>query len=445
MYTFQDFEKKRGDVIGFVRDLISQHKNSDMAKTAADADLYDHRKNKTINEYVQKIYTLSGVPVEDYTASNSKIACNLFNRLNTQRATYSLGNGVTFTQDGTKERLGQDFDTRLMQAGRLALIHGVSFLFFNLDRIHVFPITEFAPLWDEQSGALRAGVRYWQIADDKPLSAVLYEEDGYTVYRSDNHGAFKEIEPKRGYKQNVIRFAEEAPEVIGEENYGALPIVPLWGSRLKQSTLIGMQQAIDSYDLIRSGFANDLTDCAQIYWLLENYGGMTPADVEQFRDRIKFQHMAVADTDSGKVTPYTQEVPYAARTAYLDHIRSGIYEDFGALDVISFSAGQKTATEINAAYQPLDEQADDFEYQVIEAVQALLRLIGIEDTPIFHRNRITNQMEQVQLVMMEADLLDQETLLKKLPNITPDEIPDILAKKDAEGGGRFEADFTETE
>ena len=204
-----------------------------------------------------------------------------------------------------------------------------------------------------------------------------------------------------------------------------------------------MQQQIDSYDLICSGFANDLEDCAQIYWLLENYGGMTDADMARFRDRLKLQHIAVADTTEGRVTPYTQELPTTARQAYLEMMRSRIYEDFGGLDTVSFSAGQKTATEIQAMYQPLDEQADDFEYQVIECVQAILRLIGIDDTPIFKRNRITNQLEQVQLVMMEAEYLDSETLLRKLPNITDDEIPDILAKRDAEGGGRFTTEETE--
>ena len=41
----------------------------------------------------------------------------------------------------------------LLQQGRV-LIHGVSFLFWNVDRLHVFPLTEFAPLWDESTGAL---------------------------------------------------------------------------------------------------------------------------------------------------------------------------------------------------------------------------------------------------------------------------------------------------
>lgn len=440
MITYQDFEKAT-DRLAYVRRIIAEHRGSNAVRTARDADLYDRRRNRTINEYVQKIYTLSGISVEDYTASNNRIASNFFSRLNTQRASYLLGNGVTFTGEGVKDRLGADFDTRLFEAGRYALIHGLSFLFFNVDRVHVFPLTEFAPLWDENTGALRAGVRYWRIDEKKPLQAVLYEEDGYTVYRARGTDDLALFEDKRPYRQIVrVTAAEPVPEVVGGENYGSLPVIPLYGSRLKQSTLIGLQQQIDSFDLICSGFANDLTDCAQIYWLLENYGGMTDEDVAAFRDRLKFQHMAVADTAEGKITPYTQEIPTAARTAYLEMIRSRIYEDFGGLDVVSFSAGQKTATEIQAAYQPLDEQADDFEYQVIEAVQALLRLIGIEDTPLFKRNRVTNPTEQVQMVMMEADLLDQETLLSKLPNVSPDEIPTILARKDAEGGGLFSTD-----
>ena len=57
------------------------------------------------------------------------------------------------------------------------------------------------------------------------------------------------------------------------------------------------------------------------------------------------------------------------------------------------SAAAQTATQIDAAYQPLDENADDFEWQIIDFVQQILALMGIEDTPVFKRNRITTQME----------------------------------------------------
>lgn len=455
MITYQDFIKDTNRPACIAK-AIQEHKSSEMYKLAKTADLYDHQRNETINEYVKTIFTLAGSPVEDFMASNAKIASNFFHRLNTQRCTYSLGNGITFTKkakrqdaegntlrvDITKERLGPKFDADMQHAGYLGLIHGVSFCFVNIDRIHVFPVTEFVPLWDESTGVLRAGIRFWQLEQDKPISAVLYEEDGYTKYTSANPKAptFVATGPKKSYK---IRVAEvEATgeySVIGEENYERLPIIPFWGTRLHQSTLVGMRQAIDSFDLIRSGFANDLTDCAQIYWIVDNCGGMSPDELQRFRDRMKISHIVVNDADGGsKITPYAQEIPYQARKEYLDHIRAGIYEDFGGLDVHTVAAGA-TNDHIDAAYQPMDENADDFEFQAIECIQQILEIMGIEDTPIFKRNRISNQREQVEMVILEAPYLDRETILQKFPNISPDEIQGILSRTLAESADRIES------
>ena len=435
MITYQDYLKAvaKNRIPAFVNELINTHKSSEAMKIAINADAYDRQENLTIGQFVQMMYSLDGRAIPNPVVSNMKIASNFFNILNTQRANYSLGNGVTFTDSSIKERLGSDFDTVLKKAARYALIHGCSYLFFNKDHCHYFKVTEFAPLYDESTGILRAGVRFYQIDYSKPLTAVLYEEDGYTVFRSNNGGTLKEFQPKRGYLElTQTTPIDENPEVIGYENYGPLPIVPLWGSDLKQSTLVGMRESIDSYDLIRSGFANDLRDCAQVYWLISGAMGMTDNDLRKFRDRMLFDHIALADTDNGSVTPYTQELPYQARTAFLEQIRQQIYEDFGGLNVSNFSSGSKTATEIQAAYQPLDDRADDFEYQIIQAVQQILKLIGVDDTPIFKRNRVTNQLEQVQLVMLEAEYLDDETILNKLPNITPDEVEQILLRKNSE-------------
>ena len=337
-----------------------------------------------------------------------------------------------------KAALGEDFDTRLKALGYYALIHGISFGFWNVNGIHVFKLTEFAPLWDEETGALRAGIRFWQIDSRKPLFAVLYEEDGYSKYRSDSKtGDMVEIQPKRAYRLTVARSEADGEEVIGEDNYSELPIIPLWGSSLKQSTLVGMRALIDSFDLIRSGFANDLSDVSQIYWIVSNAGGMDDKDLARFRDRLKLTHIAVADTENSGVTPYTNEVPYSARQVYLDSIRSGIYEDFGGLDVHAVSASA-TNDHIDAAYQPMDEQADDYEFQIIEFIQQLLRLLGIEKTtPIFKRNRMSNQQEQTQMVLSAAEYLDAETVLRKLPFVTVDEVAKILEEKAKESEARM--------
>lgn len=444
MLTYQDFEKARasGGIPAFIGRLIADHASSEMVNTAKTADEYDHQRNVTIREYAAIRYTAKGQRYTDFTKQSSRIASNFYNILNTRRNTYSLGNGVTFTADNVKERLGKDFDSVLSRAGYLALIHGVSFVFWNVDRAHVFPLTEFAPLWDEETGALRAGVRYWRLDKDKPMHAVLYEEDGFTRYAGKTAGELEATEKMRAYRQRVSRAQADVQDaVVGEENYSALPIVPLWGSRLHQSTLVGNRQAIDSYDLVYSGFADDLRDCAQIYWLIENYGGMDSEAIQEFLDSMTLTHAASADTQNGgKITPYTQDVPYQSRMAYLSQMRSSIYEAFGVMDTAAIAAGNKTATEINAAYQAMDDKADDFEYQIGECVQQILALQGIDDYPQFKRNRISNQYEQVQMVMLEAEYLDEETVLNKLPNVTPDEVEGIMQRKAEQERSRFVRD-----
>lgn len=454
MLTYQDFvEAGDANREGFVLEAIERHKSGKAYRTARTADAYDRQENTTINAYVQKVFDITGSKLVDFTASNNKIASNFFHRLNTQRTMYSLGQGVSFIdadevgrEDTTKERLGRHFDHDLCTLAYDALIHGVSFGFWNLDRLFVFPLTEFCPLWDEYDGTLKAGIRFWRIDSSRPMQAVLYEADGYTRYqgRRDADGPAGErldvVEGKRPYiEKTSYTPADGIEQVVGGENYSALPVVPMWGSKLHQSTLVGMRQAIDSYDLIRSGFANDLTDCAQIYWLVSNAGGMGDKDLQKFLDRLKVNHVAVVDSDDGgNAQAYTQEVPYAAREKYLQMIRDGIYEDFGALDVHTVAAGA-TNDHIDAAYQPMDEEASDFEYQVSEFVQQLLALMGIDDTPVFKRTRISNQKEQVDMVMSEAQYLDRETVLRKLPNISPGEVPAIKERLDAEDEGRMGA------
>lgn len=447
MITFQDFiELRTKDESNAIASVINDWKNGDIYRTAIVADKYDRQKNDTINTYVKKIFTLSGLEIQDFTASNNKIASNFFRRLNTQRNTYSLGNGIEFSETGIKEKFGKEFDTKLIECGYHALIHGVSFPMWN-GKLNCFKATEFAPLWCEETGVLMAGIRFWQIDTDKPVYAVLYEKDGYTKFKKDK-GDFTAVKEKSPYIVTVAQTVADGAEIVDGYNYSTLPIVPLWGSSLHQSTLVGLRSKIDSYDLIRSGFANDLTDVSQIYWIIENYGGMTDADLARFRDRLKLNHIAEADTSNGgKVTPYAQDIPYQARQTYLDGIKKDIYEDFGALDVHQISA-DSTNDHLEAAYQPLDENADDYEARIIEFMQSLGTVIGIDPdkcTPIFKRNRITNHAQLVEMVVAAAEYLDDETILRKLPFVTVDEVEEILKRKDAETLTRINNVTEETE
>lgn len=461
--TYQDFleAKEEGRLLEFISKAIGQHMESDDYKTAIDADLYDQQQNVTINRVTRTIYTAAGIEINDPVSSNNRIASNFFHRLNTQRVTYLLGNGISFSDhvedkkqpdgttiavDGTKEKFGPDFDREVYDAAYKGEIHGKSYVLVNKEHdgyvLHLFPITEFVPLLDEDDGALRAGIRFWSLEwGRKPVTAVLYEEDGYTKYRTSGKRKtnlrFEEIEPKRGYKAIIRTTAAHGDELVDYENYTRLPIVPFYGKN-KVSALVGMRPSIDSYDIIQSGFANDLQDCAQIYWLIGGALGTTDAEKIKFREQLLFQHIGVVDMDNASITPYTQDIPYEARQTYLRHIRANIYETFGALDLSSVTSDRRTATEIEAAYQPVDEEADAFEVRVTKFIRQVLEVIGVVDEPQYKRNKISNQREQTEMIMLAADYLDTRTVLEKLPWISVDEIDPIMAEKDAENDARRE-------
>ena len=426
--------KDKGQEIEFIKAAIAEYKGSDEYKVALIADEYEAERNTTINQFVRWLWSDSGRKVEDFTASNNRIASNFFHRLITQRVAYSLGNGITFPDDKAelKARLGNDFDTVLYTAGELARRHMVSYMFWNRDHADIFKMTEFLPLYDEYDGTIKAGFRFWSLDWlNRPVMVVTYEMDGYTKYRTRNGSKGLDIvlyEEKRPYKEEIAHNEVDPDVVVGGSNYPGFPIVPLWGSKHHQSDIVGMRAKIDAFDLVQSQFANDLQDCAEIYWIVGNALGENDGSLAKFRDRIKLHHIAAVDTDNTNITPYTQEIPTAAREALLKSLRAQIYEDYGALDVHTVAAGA-TNDHIDAAYQPMDEEADDFEYQIICAVRSILALMGEDAVPLFNRNRLSNQKERTDMIMLTADYLDEETILRKLPFVTPDEIDGIMERR----------------
>lgn len=425
-------------IYAFILSAINDHKASMLYSEAATAYEYFKRRNVTITQYQKLLYTLSGETVPDNYSANYKFCNAFFPIFIKQENSFLLGNGVTFNNDSTKEKLGGDeFDKELYTAGEYALWGGVSYLFFNFDHVEVFKSTEFVPLVGEEDGALHAGIRFWQLALDKPLRVTLYEEDGYTelIWRN---GDAEILQPKRTYKQIVNTSFVDGVEILGGENYPSFPIVPLWANKEHQSELTGLRSKIDGYDLIQSGFANDLDDASQIYWIINNAGGMDEVDLKKFIDQIKRVKAAVVEEDTANAQPHTMDIPYAARQAGLTDLRDSLYRDAMALDTDKISAGNITATAINAAYENLELKCDGYEYCVTEAVKNLLALIGVEDSPTYHRRKTTNQPETTQMILSAAQYLDDETILKHLPFLNIDEINGIMKRKEAEEAERYE-------
>ena len=164
MFTYEDLlELEEGNEtarVQFILSAIFDYKASQGYKDAIVAYEYFKKKNVTILEYQKLLYTLSGEAVPDNFSANYKFTNAFFPIFVEQENSYLLGNGVTFNQDSTKEKLGGDrFDNKLMELGEYALWGGVSYGFFNLDHIDTLKCTEFVPLIGDDVGTLHAGIR----------------------------------------------------------------------------------------------------------------------------------------------------------------------------------------------------------------------------------------------------------------------------------------------
>lgn len=444
MQTYQNLaaiNQDEGKRKKFVFDVIEEHKKSAAYKTAAIAEKYYAKRNVTIMAFQKMLYNMHGQQVPDMWSANYKLRTHFFRRFVIQQVQYVLSNGVTFNEEDTKAKLGKKFDTQLQRAAKKAMVDHVSFLFWNLDHVEVFCFADtptdpgFVPLYDEDTGALRAGVRYWHPAENM-TRATLYEEDGYTEYKKEKE-KISIVADKRSYKKTTI--SSKADGVSGErnENYSAFPIVPVYANDLHESELEGHRESIDCYDYIKSGMANDIDDTSGFYWVLKNSGGMDDVDLAKFRERMHTVKVATMDDDNASAEAHTLDVPTEAREKMLELLEKDLYKDFQIVNVEALSASAKTATEIRAAYQPMDDKCSDFEYFLIDAIQNILSLAGIDDEPSFKWNRIANQTEETNMVMTASPVLGDEWTLKKLPFLTPEEVEEIMNEKGNAAMNRF--------
>lgn len=455
MKTYNDLQKlgdnevKRKD---FVRALINEHKSSKDYQIAKDAYEYFCHRNVTIRNFQKLLCTVEGRWIPDMMNSNYKMATNHYYRFITQQVQYLLGNGISWNEESTEDALGYgkwSIDRQVQDAATKALWGKVSFGFYDNDHVEVFSFLEFIPLFDEMDGYMKAGVRYWQIDESKPLRATLYEIDGFTkyVWKTDKDAPIED-EAKRGYIQHVASTEADGDIIVDEENYPTFPIIPLWANSEHQSSIVGIREQIDCYDLIKSGFANTVDEASIVYWTLQNAGGMDDEDLSKFVKQMRDLHATVMDVDGAHAEHHTIDVPWEAREHLLDRLSKDLYRDAMALDTENISNGAVTATQIMAAYENLNSKCDKFEYQVLDFINGILEVAGIVDEPTFTRSMIVNQSETVSVLLQAGTYLGQDYVARKILEVLGDgdKADEVLSEMEQENIDRFtggEAAFIE--
>ena len=280
---------------------------------------------------------------------------------------------------------------------------------------------------------MRAGVRFWQVDATKPLRVTLYEEDGLTEYIRRPGEEMEVMKEKRPYVLTE-GYSEATDEtiILDGKNYPSFPIIPLYNIN-RQSELIGSQGTLDAYDLMASQMVNNVDEGNLIYWVLKNYGGMDEIDDANFLQQLRTTHVAHADGGGAgsDIDVHTVEAPVAASETALARLRDQLFDDFMALDTKNIASGAATATQIKAAYEPLNAKVNLLEACVSDFILSLLELLGIDDNPTYTRSVIINKQEETTNVLQAAQYLSEQYVTSKLLEINGDidKYEDVEAQK----------------
>lgn len=440
MKTYQDWlkyaDKSEQERMDFVRSAINDHKGGKAYREAMAGEAYYAGENLTIKQFEKWLYNAKGERMPDYVSPNHRIATRFFYRDVTQANSVLLGNGIKWKKEG-ESVLGRDFDQRIIDAGLCAMVEGCSFGFFNVDHVEVFELREFVPLFDEEDGGLKAGIRFWQISDDKPLRATLYELDGYTEYLWEK-GKASVMQEKRSYMLKKNISVADGEEIYDFQNYPSFPIVPCYANRLKISELLPIRSTLDAFDLINSSYSDDVESGNALFWTVSNAGGMDDVDLVNMMKKIRDLHAFTVD-DQAQIQSHQIEAPYQGREAILDRLEKQLYKDAMALNTYDLANGAVTATQIQAAYEPLNEKLDEYEAQLITFIKRLLLIAGEENDATFDRSMVVNKTEEIQAVVQSAMYLDQEYVTEKLLSIFGDKdlTEEVKNKMNGENYSRF--------
>lgn len=446
-YTYDDFTKAT-DKLSFIQMVITDFKSSSFYLDAETAKAYYKGDNQNIMQRKAVFYGKDKCLQEDVTKANNQIPNGFYSKIVKQANGYLLANGVNLDKE-IKDNLGKKLDIKVQRAGLTSQIQGCAWAYcfigvngFNID---IWKGQEFIPLYDERTGMLRAGIRFWQIASNKPIMVTLYEEDGYSEFEINNKTNKTSItKDKQAYI--IVRKTDALEEaVIGENNWSTLPVVPLFSNDDKVSTLNNtIKNLIDLYDIVESDFGNNLEDSQDVFWVIKNYSGQK---IDKFLEDLKY-YKSIKVNGDGDAKPVTTEVPYQARKEALQIIKENIYDFAMALDMNTIRGGSNaTTTEIDAAFYDLDMKTNEFENNVVDFIEGIIELYQEysgntrEYTIGFTRDKLVNKKESIEMIYAAREDLDRETTLEiVLPYLGLDisKIPDILDKIDIESVNRAE-------
>lgn len=381
-------------------------------------------------------YKQDNLPNEINTYSNGKITTmkvndncflytNYFRMLVDQKINYILAKEpeIKLNEIYNHSYIFNTLEDLLLNAS----LNSVSWLHFyvkdnKLDWIIVNDC-EIIPKWDKYKKDLEAVIRYYFI-DQDTIKVETWTLQGVKVDL---------IHKDKIVETNIYPHYEESNiyndkiDTTEGKNLTFIPFIPLYNNKCKESDLIGIQDLLDMYNSINSGFINNINLFQEAIIKLKGFSatGEDLKDIMEAMRKYKMVSIPSGGNDNSDMEYLAVEIPVEARKVLLDLLKENIFKIGQGLDPDRL-AGESNLTNVvlKARYSALDMKANGTQKQLklfyIKFVECINKFHNTKqsDEVTFNRSMIFNESEQIDNCLKSQNIVDQETNLDNHPWVT---------------------------
>jgi len=292
----------------------------------------------------------------------------------------------------------------------------------KLDWIFVHD-SEIIPIYDKYKKNITSVIRYF-----------LIDKDTYRVETWTDKGVKVDIVAKDKIQSTELLYHyEETSYYQGEveniegKNLPFIPFIPLFNNKAKKSDLDGIQELIDMYNSINSGFVDNINLFQEAIVKLKGFTGDTE-EIETIRknmQQFKMVGIPQGGGDNADMEYMAVEIPVEARKTILDILKENIFKIGQGLDPDRL-AGESNITNvvIKSRYSALDMKANGTAKQLKLFYEKFVDCVntfnnsGLDKEITFNRSMIFNESESIDNCLKSMNLLDMETILDNHPWVT---------------------------
>jgi len=452
--------------------FIDNDKSSEKKKNARKGLQY-YEGVHDIKDYKMYYVDADGKLQEDKLRSNIKISHPFFTELVDQQVQYMLSGDTPFMrsddeklQEALDDYFGDDFRAELQECLTGCIAKGFENMyaykstsgrskFMTADSLGVVEVRG----KDTDDGCDYVIYYYPDRIDRgrKVITRIQVWDANTTIYyvqAANGKIALDDSQPVNPRPHiTYTKTGDDALYYEGNGGYGFIPFFRLDNNRKQVSGLKPIKALIDDYDLMACGLSNNLQDIGEGLYVVKGFQG---TDLDEMIQNIKVKKHVGVDADGG-VDIKTVDIPYDARKVKLELDEKNIYRFGMGFNSAQLGDGNITNIVIKSRYALLDLKSNKLEIRLKQFLRQMLKVVLAEineelDTDyqmkdvyiIFDREVMTNaqdnaqiekidaekQQIQINTLMVAANALDDETVLKAVCEILDVDYDEVKARID---------------